>query len=151
MVKTSPYMPEALKIAQECATNDEIPVGAVIINNNTGKIIAKAGNQVERLQDPCAHAEILVIKEAVSQKGHKWLEDCSIYVTLEPCPMCAQAISLARISKLYYGATDPKSGGVDSGPRVLYSNSAHHKPEIYGGIMEQECANLLKDFFSKKR
>jgi tRNA(Arg) A34 adenosine deaminase TadA len=151
MIKESPYMKEALNIANKCSQNNEVPVGAVIIDNSTENIIASAGNRVEELQDPHAHAEMLAIKKAIVSKGHKWLNGCSIYVTLEPCPMCAQAISLARLDSLYYGAVDYKSGGVDSGPRVLYNNSAHHKPEIYGGIMEDESFKLLTRFFSNKR
>lgn len=151
MVEQNEFMKAALEIAIEASENGEIPVGAVIINKKTGEIICKTRNEVENRSDPTAHAEMLAIKEAVSKLGSKWLQDYDLYVTLEPCPMCAQAISLVRIGRLYYGTEDKKSGGVDNGPRVLHSKSAHFKPEIYGGLMENECAEILEKFFSDLR
>ena len=150
MITKSKYMLEAIKEAKKAGDIDEVPIGAVIANK-AGKIIARAGNLVEKNKDTCAHAEILAIRAAAKKKKSKFLDNCDIYVTLEPCPMCAHAISLARIRNLYFGAYDEKSGGVESGPRVLYSKSAHHKPAIYGGICESECSQLIKDFFRKKR
>lgn len=141
----------ALKQAENAATEDEVPVGAVIVNTQTNEIIAESYNKVERLGDPCAHAEILAIREATNRTGKKWLIGHDIYVTLEPCPMCAYAISLARLDSLYYGAADIKGGGVDNGARVLHQSIAMHKPEIYGGIMQSDCEKILKDFFKAKR
>ncbi|MCK5295997.1 MAG: nucleoside deaminase [Alphaproteobacteria bacterium] len=129
----------------------EVPVGAVIVNGKSGEIIASSGNRVEELKDPTAHAEILVIREAAEKLGQVRLEECDLYVTLEPCPMCAAAISHARIRRLYFGAYDPKSGGVEHGARVFSHKTCHHRPEVYGGIMETDCSNLLKDFFKKLR
>lgn len=145
------YIKEAFKYAKLAKELNEIPVGAVIVDNNTGKIIAKGHNLVEKLQNPIAHAEINVINEACAVLNNKFLYECSIYVTLEPCPMCAQAISNARIKRLYFSAYDTKSGGVDHGARIFNASSCHHKPEIYGGINEHEASQLMKDFFSGKR
>ena len=144
-------MKDALIQANIAIKHDEVPVGAIIIERASNKIIAKAFNQVETLNDPTAHAEILAIKEACRKKNSKFLENCDLYVTLEPCAMCAQAISLARISRLYFAAYDPKSGGVDHGAKVFKSTSCHFKPEIYGGIHEEEAAQLLQNFFKQKR
>ena len=125
------------------------PVGAVIVHN--GEIIASAGNRVERDQDPSAHAEMLAIRAATAKIGSKWLSDCDLYVTLEPCPMCAGAISLARIRRVYYGAADPKSGGVDHGPRVFAQPTCHHAPEVIAGVEESRCGELLRQFFAQRR
>ena len=125
------------------------PVGAVIVLN--GEIIASAGNRVERDQDPSAHAEMLAIRAATAKIGSKWLSDCDLYVTLEPCPMCAGAISLARIRRVYYGAADPKSGGVDHGPRVFAQPTCHHAPEVIAGVEESRCGELLRQFFAQRR
>lgn len=151
MISKSPYMEAALQEARESVEKDEVPIGAVIVDRAKKEIISIAGNEVEKFGDPTAHAEIIAIKKALAKRKEKWLQGCDIYVTLEPCPMCAQAISLARLDGLYFGAYDPKSGGVESGPRVLHSSSTHHKPEIYGGIMERECGELLREFFKGKR
>ena len=143
------YMQKALIEAHCALIRDEVPVGAVLVDYKTGKIIAAGSNLVLENSDPTAHAEMNVIRAACREKSSPNLSECDIYVTLEPCAMCAQAISNAQIRRIYYGAYDPKSGGVDHGARVLLSS--HHKPEVYGGILEQECGQILKDFFKGKR
>lgn len=145
------FMQHALKEAEAAAKRDEVPVGAVIVNSTTDDIISTAGNRVEETKNPLAHAEMLAIQEAVDQFDDKFLEDCDLYVTLEPCPLCASAISLARLRRVYFGAYDPKSGGTEHGPRIFEHETCHHKPEVYGGICEQECATLLTTFFAEKR
>lgn len=147
----SHYMNEALKLAQIGAENNEVPVGAITVDYTNDKIISVSANRMIELCDPTAHAEMQVIREACRIFGTQRLNNCDIYVTLEPCPMCAQAISLARIRRLYYGANDKKGGGVENGPRIFSSTSCNHSPEIYGGINEKECSKLLKDFFQEKR
>lgn len=142
-------MKSALEEAKKAQSRDEVPVGAVIVHK--GEIIAVASNRVEEDKDVTAHAEILVIREAAKKLGDIRLPDCDLYVTLEPCPMCATAISFARIRRLYFGAYDPKGGGVDHGPRIFDQTTCHHKPEIFGGIMEDRAAQLLKEFFEKRR
>lgn len=131
------------------AESGEVPIGAVIVKN--GNIIASAYNLVERSNDPTAHAEILVIRAAAKILNSPRLTDCDLYVTLEPCAMCAQAIVFARIRRLYFGAFDEKGGGVENGARIFSQPNCNHKPEIYGGISESECGELLKEFFRKKR
>lgn len=143
------YMPLALDQARQAADRGEVPVGAVI--EVDGKVIATAGNQTRELNDPTAHAEILAIRAACAELGAERLSDANLYVTLEPCPMCAAAISNARIARVYYGASDPKSGGVAQGPRIFDHPQCHHKPEVYDGIAEQECADILTSFFEKRR
>jgi tRNA(adenine34) deaminase len=143
-------MLRALAEAKAAAARGEVPVGAVLLAPDGG-LLAAAGNRVEELADPTAHAELLVIREAASKLGTPRLAGCDLYVTLEPCPMCAQAISFARIRRLYYGAVDPKGGGVAHGPRILASSSCHHAPEVYGGIGERQAAALLRDFFRSRR
>ncbi|MDA0781774.1 MAG: nucleoside deaminase [Proteobacteria bacterium] len=145
------YMQKAIKIAKKSYHEDEVPVGALIIDCNTGEIISASGNLMKKNNDPTLHAEMNVIKEACKKKGTNRLTDCDMYVTLEPCPMCAQAISFARIKRLYFGAYDTKGGGVEHGARIFEATSCFHKPEIYGGINELECGQLLKDFFLGKR
>ena len=140
----------AIKAAIEASERGEVPVGAVVVGAN-GETIAVEGNKTLELKDPTAHAEMLAIRKAAQVLGSERLIDCDLYVTLEPCPMCAQAISFARIRRLYYGADDVKGGGVDNGARVFSATSCHHKPEIYGGIRDVEAAKLLQDFFVKKR
>ena len=125
------------------------PVGAVIVRE--GAVIARAGNRTLRDRDPTAHAEMLVIRAAAAAIGSERLTDCDLYVTLEPCAMCAAAISFARIRRLYYGAVDPKGGAVDNGVRFFASPTCHHRPEVYGGMSESEAAALLKDFFKARR
>lgn len=141
----------ALAEAAAAASRGEVPVGAVVVDGATGAVLARAGNRVEELQDPTAHAELVALRAAAEARGQKWLEGCDLYVTLEPCPMCAAAISLARIRRLYFGAYDPKSGGVDHGARVFDHPTCHHRPEVYGGISETAAAELLKAFFRERR
>lgn len=145
------YMEKALQEANKAALRNEVPVGAILVSYHNNTIIATAGNTVIENCDPTAHAEINVIRLACKHKQSQYLENCDIYVTLEPCAMCAQAISNARIRRVYYGAYDPKSGGVDHGAMVFKSPCCHHVPEVYGGIMEQKCATILQDFFKEKR
>jgi tRNA(adenine34) deaminase len=140
----------ALAEAEAAAARGEVPVGAVLLGPD-GSVLARDGNRVEALADPSAHAELLVLREAGRLLGQPRLVDCDLYVTLEPCPMCAQAISFARIRRLYYGAADPKGGGVDHGPRIFASSSCHHAPEVYGGIGERQAGALLKAFFAARR
>jgi tRNA(adenine34) deaminase len=145
------YMDHALKQAQAAGMRGEIPVGAILVDAASGAIIAAAGNRVEELGDPTAHAEIVVLQEGARRYGRPRIEACDLYVTLEPCPMCAAAISLARIRRLYFGAYDPKSGGVDHGPRVFQQSTCHHKPEVVGGIEESRCSEILRAFFRELR
>lgn len=143
------HMQIALTEAEAAAARGEIPVGAVLLRD--GKVVAQAGNRTRELNDPTAHAEVLVIREACRVLGQERLTGCDLYVTLEPCPMCAAAISNARIGRLYYGASDPKSGGVGQGPRIFSHPQCHHAPEVYDGIDEARSAALLADFFAKLR
>ncbi|MFQ1699002.1 nucleoside deaminase [Loktanella agnita] len=143
------YMDIALAEAEAAAARGEIPVGAVLIHD--GSVIAQAGNRTRELNDPTAHAEMLVIRAACTTLGQERLNDCDLYVTLEPCPMCAAAISNARIGRLYYGAADPKSGGVGQGPRIFSHAQCHHVPEIYDGIGAGPAQDLLKRFFAARR
>ncbi len=145
------YMMQAMQIAADAAGTGEVPVGAVLVHAPTGQVIATAGNLTERDHDATAHAEILVLRAGGQHFGTPRLADCDLYVTLEPCAMCAAAISFARIRRLYFGAYDPKSGGVDNSGAFYAQATCHHKPEIYGGIHEQACAQLMKDFFKDKR
>ncbi len=145
------HMAAALAEARAAGERDETPVGAVVVDPATGDIVARAGNRTRQLADPTAHAEILAIRAACAARGSERLAGLDIYVTLEPCPICAAAIAAARIGRLYYGARDPKSGGVEQGPRVFDHPQSHHRPEVYGGIDETEAAALLKTFFAAKR
>ena len=142
---------KALAAARKAATRDEVPVGAVIFDSKTGAVIATAFNQTERLKDPLAHAEVLAIKKACRKLDEKRLNGYSMFVTLEPCTMCAAAISLARLDVLYFGAADPKTGGVNHGARVFEHPQTHHKPRVVSGLHAEECGRLLTDFFSAKR
>jgi tRNA(Arg) A34 adenosine deaminase TadA len=135
--------------ARAAAAAGEVPVGAAVARN--GEIIAAAGNRTLRDRDPTAHAEMLVIRQACAAIGSERLVDCDVYVTLEPCAMCAAAISFARIRRLYYAASDPKGGAVEHGPRFFAQPTCHHRPEVYGGIRESEAAQLLRDFFQARR
>ncbi|SLN50584.1 tRNA-specific adenosine deaminase [Roseovarius albus] len=144
------HMQTALSEARAAAKRGEVPVGAVITSAE-GRIIAQAGNRTRELNDPTAHAEILAIREACHTLGQERLTGYDLYVTLEPCPMCAAAISNARINRLYFGASDPKSGGVTHGARVFSHPQCHHAPEIYDGLSAAECEALLKEFFAAKR
>ena len=143
-------MPLALIEAKKAFALDEVPVGAIIIDA-AGNIIAKAHNLTESQCDPTAHAEIVAIREAGAKLKSARLIDCDMFVTLEPCPMCAQAISFARIRRLYFGAYDAKGGGVEHGARIFGQSSCHHKPEVIGGVMETDASDLLKQFFQKRR
>ncbi len=151
MTKFDSFMDKAIEEARKALEIDEVPVGAIIVDSKTNKIIAKAHNKNISKTDSTAHAEILAIKEACQAKNSHRLDDCDLYVTLEPCAMCAGAISLARIRRLYFGSFDKKSGGVIDGARVFDGNSCHHKPEVYGEINEKACTKILKDFFANKR
>jgi len=143
-------MAKALELAGQAALAGEVPVAAVITGPD-GEILGAGANRVERDKDPTAHAEILVIRDVAARLGSARLSECDLWVTLEPCPMCAGAISQARLRRLYYAAEDPKSGGVDHGPRVFSHSTCHHKPEIYSGIRAEDSALLLRDFFRKRR
>jgi tRNA(adenine34) deaminase len=139
----------ALAEARAAAAAGEVPVGCVIVRG--GEVIARARNRTIADRDPTAHAEMLAIRQAARALGTERLADCDIYVTLEPCAMCAAALSFARIRRLYYGAADPKGGAVENGVRFFSSPTCHHRPDVYGGIAEQEAAALLRDFFAARR
>ncbi len=143
-------MAAALAEAEAAAARGEVPVGAVIVAPD-GEIIARAGNRTRELNDPSAHAEILVIRAACEAAQSERLANCDLYVTLEPCAMCAAAISFARIHRLYFGASDPKGGAVEHGSRFFAQSTCHHAPEVYGGIDETRAGDLLKDFFKERR
>jgi tRNA(adenine34) deaminase len=140
----------ALAEAERAAALGEVPVGAVLVDA-AGTVLAACGNRVEELHDPTAHAEMLVLRTAAAQRGAARLVDCDLYVTLEPCPMCAAAIALARLRRLYFAAYDPKAGGVEHGPRIFEQPGCNHRPEIYGGIAERRAAALLRAFFAARR
>lgn len=144
------YMDQALEEAEAAAARGEVPVGAVLVAPD-GTVVARAGNRTRELSDPTAHAEVLVIREGCAQLGSERLPGHDLYVTLEPCPMCATAISAARIARLYYGASDPKSGGIGQGPRIFSHAQCHHVPEVYDGIGAEPAEALLKTFFAARR
>jgi tRNA(adenine34) deaminase len=146
---TPSFMSLALAEARAAQDAGEVPVGCVIVRE--GRVIARAGNRTILDHDPTAHAEMLAIREAAATIGSERLTDCDLYVTLEPCAMCAAAASFARIRRLYYGAADPKGGAVDNGVRFFNSPSCHHRPEVYGGIAEGEAGELLRAFFQERR
>jgi len=150
MPEFTSHMDRALTEAQAAAERGETPVGAVVVAPD-GAVLAAAGNRVRAATDPSAHAEMLALRAAARAVGSERLTGCDLYVTLEPCPMCAGAISLARIRRLYYGAADPKTGGVDHGARVFAHPTCHHVPEVYGAIAEDQCAALLRQFFQARR
>jgi len=150
MPEFTTYIDHALAEARAAAARSESPIGAVVVGPD-GEVLAADGNRVHEFSDPSAHAEILALRAAARALGSERLTDCDLYVTLEPCPMCAGAISLARIRRLYYGAPDPKTGGVDHGPRVFIHPTCHHVPEVYGGIAKADCAALLRQFFQARR
>ena len=143
------FMDQALDLARAAAAAGEVPVGCVVVRD--GRVIARAGNRTIADCDPTAHAEMLAIREAARVLGSERLTDCDLYVTLEPCAMCAGALSFARIRRLYYGAADPKGGAVDNGVRFFGAPSCHHRPEVYGGIGESEAGALLREFFRLRR
>jgi cytidine deaminase len=140
----------ALEEAAAAATRGEVPVGAVVVSGS-GEVLARSGNRTRELADPTAHAEMLALRSACATFGSERLAEADLYVTLEPCAMCAGAISLARVRRLYFGASDPKSGGVLVGARVFSHPACHHVPDVYGGIAETEAAELLKQFFEGRR
>jgi tRNA(Arg) A34 adenosine deaminase TadA len=135
--------------AKAAAQRGEVPVGAVVVRD--GAVLASAGNRTLELKDPTAHAEMMALRLACEALGSERLIGCDLYVTLEPCPMCAAAISFARIRRLYFGAADPKGGAVENGVRLYESPTCHHVPEVYGGLRETEAAALLRDFFRERR
>jgi len=139
----------ALEEARAAGARGEVPIGAVIVHQGT--VIARAGNRTRELNDVTAHAEVLAIRDAGEALKSERLIDCDLYVTLEPCAMCAAAISFARIRRLYYGASDPKGGGVEQGPRFFTQPTCHHTPEIYAGLSERDAQEILRDFFRDKR
>jgi tRNA(adenine34) deaminase len=143
------FMDLALAQARAAAADGEVPVGCVVVRD--GEVIARAHNRTLADHDPTAHAEMLALRAAAAALGTERLIGCDVYVTLEPCTMCAGALSFSRIRRLYYGAADPKGGAVDNGVRFFASPSCHHRPEVYGGIAEQEAAELLRDFFVERR
>ena len=148
MMKHDP-MSLAFEEARAAAARGEAPIGAAIVRD--GAIIASAGNQTIADNDPTAHAEIVALRAAGGKLGNFRLNDCDLYVTLEPCAMCAGALSFARIRRLYYAAPDPKGGAIDNGPRFFQSPTCHHAPEVYGGIRESEAAEMLREFFEARR
>jgi tRNA(Arg) A34 adenosine deaminase TadA len=141
----------ALAEAEAAGARGEVPVGAVLVDGASGKLLAADGNRIEERRDPTAHAELLVLRAAAAALGSPRLTGCDLYVTLEPCPMCAQALAFARVRRLYYGASDPKGGGVEHGPRIFAQPTCHHRPEVYGGIEEAQAGALLKAFFQTRR
>ncbi|MGC1466998.1 MAG: nucleoside deaminase [Pseudolabrys sp.] len=143
------FMQNALDEARNAAARGEVPVGCVVVRD--GEIVARAGNRTLADRDPTAHAELLAIRAAAAALGSERLSDCDLYVTLEPCAMCAAAMSFARIRRLYFGAGDPKGGAVENGVRFFASPTCHHRPEVYGGINESESGVLLKEFFAARR
>jgi len=143
------FMQQALRQAQSASDLDEVPVGAVITFES--KIIAKAHNQVETLKDPTAHAEMIAITQAAATLSNKWLDGCVLYVTLEPCSMCAGALVLSRIKKVVFGTEDPKAGAAGSIYNILQSDELNHKVEVSAGLLKEPCSKLLSDFFAKKR
>ena len=145
------FMALALKEAEEAAARGEVPVGAVLVDALTGEVLAKDGNRTEERADPTAHAEVLVLRAAAALRASPRLPECDLYVTLEPCAMCAAAISFARIRRLYFSAYDPKGGAVEHGARFFTQKTCHHAPESYGGIEETLGADLLKKFFQERR
>jgi tRNA(adenine34) deaminase len=143
------FMDMALEEARAAAARREVPVGCVIVRD--GGVIARAGNRTVADRDPTAHAEMLAIRDAAAFLGSERLDGCDLYVTLEPCAMCAAAASFARIRRLYYGAVDPKGGAVENGVQFFASPTCHHQPEVYGGMAEAEAGALLRDFFRERR
>ena len=149
MASLPSFMQFALEEARAAQMRGEVPVGCVIVRD--GEVIARAGNSPIADRDPTAHAELKALRQAAARLGSERLADCDLYVTLEPCTMCAAAISFARIRRLYFGAADPKGGAVEHGVRFFAAPTCHHRPEVYGGIGESECAGLLRDFFAARR
>lgn len=149
VAQTNGFMAAALEEARSAGERGEVPIGAIVVAD--GRIVARSGNETRALNDVTAHAEILAIRRAAEALGDERLSGADLYVTLEPCTMCAAAISFARIRRLYYGAEDPKGGGVDNGVRFYTQPTCHHAPEVYSGLGETESASLLRDFFQNRR
>jgi len=147
--KSTP-MDRALAAARAAGARGEVPIGCVVVGPD-GAALAEAGNRTEELKDPTAHAELLAIRAAAAALGSPRLVGCDLYVTLEPCPMCAQAISFARLRRVYWGAADPKGGGIEQGPRIFDQPTCHHRPELYPGVGESEAGELLRAFFRERR
>lgn len=145
----SSFMDMALAEARAARARGEVPVGCVLVRD--GEVIARAGNRTLAERDPTAHAELVAIRAAAAALDSERLDGCDLYVTLEPCAMCAGAVSFARIRRLYYGAADPKGGAVDNGVQFFAAPTCHHRPEVYGGLGEAEASALLKDFFKERR
>jgi len=143
------FMQIALEEARAAGERGEVPVGCVVVRG--GEVVARAGNRTLADKDPTGHAELLALRAAAATLGTERLTDCDLYVTLEPCTMCATAMSFARIRRLYFGAADAKGGAVENGVRFYSAATCHHRPEVYGGINESECAGLLRDFFAARR
>jgi len=143
------FMQEAIRQAKTAASQDEVPVGAVIVHDR--KIIAKAHNQIEILKDPTAHAEMIAITQATNTLSSKWLQECTLYVTIEPCSMCAGALVLARIKRVCFGASEPKTGACGSVINIANNKSLNHRMDVTGGILADECSLLVSTFFQKKR
>jgi tRNA(adenine34) deaminase len=143
------FMDMALEEARAAGARGEVPVGCVIVRD--GAVVARAGNRTLADRDPTAHAEIITIRQAAALLGSERLDACDLYVTLEPCAMCAGAVAFARVRRLYYGAADPKGGAVDNGVKFFASSTCHHRPEVYGGLAEAEASALLKAFFRERR
>jgi tRNA(Arg) A34 adenosine deaminase TadA len=149
--KGATFMEQALEEAVAAAARGEVPVGAVLVDGDSGAVIARDGNRIVERSDPTAHAEMLVLRAGAKALGSERLGHCDLYVTLEPCAMCATAMSFARIRRLYFAASDPKGGGVEHGPRMFQQPTCHHRPEVYGGIHERRAGQLLRDFFATRR
>lgn len=145
------YMRIALEEASKAQARGEVPIGAVLVHAQSGGIVARNGNRTIELRDPTAHAEILVIREGCGKAGAQRIPECDLYVTLEPCAMCAGAISFARIGRLFFGAPDPKGGAIVHGPEFFRQPTCHHRPAIAAGIAQEECGQILKDFFAARR
>ncbi|QJQ32217.1 nucleoside deaminase [Sphingomonas lacunae] len=144
-----PHMARAVELAKAAAQDGEVPVGAVVVKD--GRVVGEGANAPRSHKDPTAHAEIIAMRAAAKALGDERLTGCDLWVTLEPCAMCAGAIAHARISRLYYAADDPKGGAVDNGPRLFTQPTVHHQPEVYGGIMATEAAAILREFFGERR
>jgi tRNA(Arg) A34 adenosine deaminase TadA len=145
------YMALAFVQAEQAASRDEVPIGAVLVDSMTGLVLAADHNRVEEWQDPTAHAEMLVIRRAALARGQKRLPQADLFVTLEPCPMCSTAIAFARLRRVIYAASDPKGGGVEHGPRIFTQPTCHHRPQIFGGLETERSADMLRRFFRAKR
>ena len=145
------FMQLAIELAKNAFEKDEVPVGAVIVERKTSNVIARFANQMRQNSIAIEHAEVLTIQKAMKVLKNERLVGCDMYVSLEPCPMCAHAISIARLDRLFYAASDPKSGGVEHGPKIYESSSCHHKPEVFVGMLALESSELLKNFFQNKR